>query len=151
MSDFEKASIESKWQDLEMKVHLPAYHPGRASTSWLRSAYLAFFSALGYRFIARREMKVVLDRIRNPELPKPAAFRLTRPEQSAPMLLCIETPEAFRSYAMFYGHHVVFLPRYNDHALYERLAAHPETQATLNARQYPWPSSGPMFLHDFAR
>jgi hypothetical protein len=151
MGDFEQATIGRGWEDFTFKISLQPYSHPRASASWLRAAYLAFFAALGYRFIFRRELDVVRERIKNPELDTPTTCRILSPDQSEPKLVRIETPVVFRSYAMFYGHNVMFLPRYNDHALYERLAEHPDTNVQINGTHYPWPNDGPTFFHDQAQ
>jgi hypothetical protein len=148
IGDFEKTAIEGS--SLRFEIELPPYSHARAATSWLRTAYLAFFSALGYRFICRRELDVVRERIKNPEQQNPATFRIIRPEQSEPLLIRIEAPEVFKSYVLFHGHNVVFLPRYNDDTLYQRLAEHPETKVNFEGKQYPWPVGGPTFWHDHA-
>jgi hypothetical protein len=81
-------------------------------------------------------------------LETPSTFRIIRRESSEPLLVRIDQPDAFRSYAMFYERNVVFLPRYNDHHLYDRLAEYPDTSARMSGIQYPWPAKGPTFLHD---
>ena len=148
MGDFEAASGDGIWEDFTFKVELPTYSFERARASWLRSAYLAFFATLGYRFIFRPELDAVRAKIRNPELEEPRRFRIIRLESSAPRLIRIEQPEAFRSYAMFFGRNAVFLPRYTDRDLYGRLAEHPNTSVTWSAIEYPWPTRGPTFFHD---
>jgi hypothetical protein len=177
MGDFEGATGEGNWQGFTFKVDFPAFSPERARASWLRSGYLAFFATLGYRFIFRPELArrvetarahaliqlaktderrcnsrstldVVRAKIRNPKLEELRTFRIIRPESSAPALIRIERPEVFRSYAMFYGRNVVFLPRYGDHGLYARLAEHPETTVSISGIRYPWPTNGPTFFHD---
>lgn len=75
-------------------------------------------------------------------------FRIIGPESSQPKLLCIRSPETFRSYAMFYGRNIVFLPQYNDHDLYARLAEQPALEVEISATEYPWPDKGPTFFHD---
>jgi hypothetical protein len=151
MADFEDASKPDGWQDFKFSVEFRAFSAKRAAASWLRAAYLAFFSALGYRFVFRPELDVVRHRIKHPDHPEPATFRIVRPEVShQPMLVRVEGPDVFRSYAMVYGRHVVFLPRYNDRELYDRLARQPDTNAMFNGIEYPWPSKGPTFFHDHA-
>ena len=151
VADFEAASGPHGWQDFRFSVQFRPFSPKRAAASWLRSAYLAFFATLGYRFILRPELDQVRQRIKNPEHPDPATFRIVRPEVSdQPMLLRVEGPDVFRSYVMIYDRHVVFLPRYSDRELYARLAGHPDTKVTFDVLQYPWPSDGPTFFHDFA-
>ena len=122
-----------------------------SAAGWLRSAYVLFFAALGYRFICRPELDEVRARIQNPERDEPTSFRLTRSEQSAPTLCRIDSPEPFRSYAMLWGHHAVFLPRFNDRGLYGRLAAMGDgAAASISGIQYPWPKRGPTFVYDLA-
>jgi hypothetical protein len=142
-TDLLEANVDGQWaDDFKFNVEFASYSPDRAATSWLRSAYLAFFATLGYRFISRRELNVVRNRIKNPELKEPAFFRIIRPEPIEPTLMRVDEPEDLRSYAMFYGHFGVFLPRYNDHDLYERLARQPEGRdVTSSGIHYPWPRS----------
>ena len=54
----------------------------------------------------------------------------------------IDGPQALRSYAMLCRDHGVFLPRFNDHELYCRLAEQPEGMVTItfSGKHYPWPS-----------
>lgn len=147
--DCQGAVGEGNWQGFTFNIDFPGFSPDRAAASWLRSAYLVFFAALGYRFVYRQEMNVVRTRIQNPELKVLATFRLIRPENAPePTLVYIQEPEAFRSYVMFYGHHAVFLPGYNDQHLYERLAEQRPGEITFSGKQYPWPQHGPIFLHD---
>jgi hypothetical protein len=60
----------------------------------------------------------------------------------------VESPEAFRSFAMFYERHAVVLPRYNDAALYARLAEQPAGVVTFTGTQYAVPVGGPTFFRD---
>jgi hypothetical protein len=147
MADFDASTDRDRAQDFKMTFEFPEFSADRARSSWLRSAYLAFFAALGYRFICRREMDIVRNRIRHPELDTPATFRIIRPEPSVPRLFRIDEPAVFRAYIMLYGRNEIFLPRYNDFTLYQRLAEHPETEVTLSGIEYPWPTR-PVFLHD---
>jgi len=147
-ADFNRAALPDGWKDFTFKVVFEGFSPSRAATSWLRSAYLAFFAAFGYRFVYRPELDVVRERIKNPESKEPMTFRIIRPEPAPePTLIRIDRPEPFRGYAMLYGRNVVFLPRYGDHELYARLATHPECNVSLAGIMYPWPTR-PMFLHD---
>lgn len=67
-----------------------------------------------------------------------------------PLLTVIRSPETFRSFAMVYGQHVVFLPFYGDRNLYTRLAKQPAGHIELSADGvFPWPDR-PIFLHDQA-
>jgi hypothetical protein len=147
--DVASATDEGKWQGFTLKVHFAPYSHRRAAVSWLRTAYLALFAALGYRFIFRPELDVVRAKIKDPAREEPRTFRIIRREQEAePTLFHIREPEVFSSFAMFHGPNVVLLPRYNDRVFFERIAQHPDTAVELSGIQYPWPSGGPTFLHD---
>jgi hypothetical protein len=150
LQDFEGATVGPNWQDFSFTIEFPAFCPERARSSWLRSTYLAFFAALGYRFIFRPELDVVRARIREPEANQPKTFRLITVESFEPTLLRIKTPEALRSYTMLHSRNAIFLPRYNDHELYTRLeqSGSERLTATISTIQYPWPKDGPTFFHD---
>ena len=152
MDRFARASAGADPSSLRFTVTLEEYSRNRAAASWLRSAYLLFFASLGYRFIWRPELDVVRTRIQNPDGDEPTAFRLTKPKPvPAPALCRIDTTERFRSYALLWGHHAVFLPRFSDRGLYGRLATMGEVaEASITGVQYPWPKGGPTFLYDFA-
>jgi hypothetical protein len=135
-------------QDFELHVSLPAFSPKKAQAGWLRSAYLLFFAALGYRFIWRRELQVVRDRIKSPEGDEPPIFRVITPERSARRLVRIDAPDEFRSYAMFYENNIVLLPRFGDVEFYTRLAMKPDTKINCSGLEIPWPIGGPTFLFD---
>ena len=138
LADFGRATLPNGWQDFEINLEFAAFSRPRAATSWLRSAYLAFFAALGYRFIVRPELDIVRDRIKNPESNTLQTFRVIQHNAVCePALIRIDTPDVFRSYAMFYGRNVVFLPRYGDHEFYSRLAAHPSCDVQLSGPSYP--------------
>lgn len=148
-ADFLDARADGEWaDDFRFNLDFAAFSPDRAAASWLRSAYLAFFAALGYRFIYRPELDVVRARIKKAELKEPGSFRIIRPEKAEPTLVYVQEPAAFRSYVMFFGHHAVFLPGYNDQELYARLAEQRPGEITFSGKQYPWPQNGPIFLHD---
>jgi hypothetical protein len=147
--DFTQATGSDGWQDLKFKIDFARFSQTRAATSWLRSAYLAWFAALGYRFVFRPELNVVRERITNPDSTEPLRFRIIQQEPVAePTLLCLDEPESFRSHVMLYGRNVIFLPRYDDADLYARLAAQPECHVNISGKTYPWPDR-PLFLHDF--
>ena len=47
---------------------------------------------------------------------------------------------------MPYGRNIVFLPRYNDHALYQRLAGEPNTEVAPAGKVYPV-ADRPAYVH----
>jgi hypothetical protein len=46
-ADFNLATVPDGWQDLRINLQFKPFAPARAEASWVRSAYLAFFAALG--------------------------------------------------------------------------------------------------------
>jgi hypothetical protein len=96
----------------------------------------------------RRELTVVRRRIADPNT-KAFTFRIVLPTPaSEPVLAVIKTPEVFRSFAMLFDQHVVFLPLYGDTELYSRLATPPAGNVDLTTEgTYGFPDR-PLFLHD---
>lgn len=148
-ADFDRASLPDGRHDLRINLAFTPFSPARAEASWVRSAYLAFFAALGYRFVLRRELDEVRQRIAAPSTRAGCSFRIVRPDVAPePLLTVIRSPETFRSFAMVYGQQVVLLPMYGGTLLYARLAQQPASHVQLSAEGvYPWPDR-PLFLHD---
>ena len=149
--DFVVGAMGENWQNFQFHVEFNQYSPERAAVGWLRVAYLAFFAALGYRFVLRKELDVVRAKIRDPLGCELRNFRLSSSEFcSEPQLLRVEAPDRFRSYLLRYRNHSIFLPRYGDGTLYERLAGYEGgVSETFRGKVYPWPVGGPAFLHDY--
>jgi len=132
---------------VKFTIQLDDYSKPRSAASWLRSAYLTLFAAFGYKFILRPELNLIRERILKPESDAPETFRVIRPQIGAPSILRVDSPDIFRAYVVAFGRNIIYLPRYGDMMLYERLAAHPNTNVVLKGLEYPWPS-GPVFMHD---
>ena len=152
MAGFCQATAEGAWQDLRLTYEFSPFSTERAATGWLRTAYLAFFATLGYRFVMRPELLDVRAKIRDAVGYGLRNFRVTTPTVTAePTLVRIDSPTAFRSYAMLHRNHVIFLPLYGDRGLYERLGAEGDhVEVTFAGKQYPWPEGEPTFFHDWA-
>lgn len=149
-ADFSRVANEGKWHDYELHIEFEPFSAAKAATSWLRSAYLAFFTLLGYRFILRPDMIVVRDRINNPDSAVPPRFRIIRPQPvPEPQLVLVEEPAALRCFAMFYDRNIVLLPQYGDHDLYARLLQQENGEVAASGF-FDWPTR-PTFLHDFAQ
>lgn len=147
--EFSHASEGENWRKFRFSVGFSPYSPKQAAASWLRSAYLAFFSVVGYEFVFRPELNLVRTRIRNPSSDAPRRFRVLLPQPVKPMLRMIESPPSLRSYAMFHGNNLVFLPRYGDHDLYDRLMREAGgVDVTCSGKEFLWPTDGPTFLGD---
>jgi hypothetical protein len=151
-ADFSRAANEGKWHDYELHIEFEPFSIPKAATSWLRSAYLAFFTLLGYRFILRPEMQVVRNRITHPESELPSRFRIICPQPvREAQLVQIDAPAELRSFAMFYDRNIVLLPQYGDPDLYDRLVRQPNAEMiTASGGIFDWPTK-PSFLHDFVR
>lgn len=147
-ADFTRACVPDGWKDFRFNVEFRRFSLARAEASWLRSAYLAFFAALGYRFVFRPEMRVVRQRIADPNT-KVFGFRIIQAQPAPePLLVLIKTPETFRSFAMIYSQHVVMLPFYGDIDLYARLEKQPRGHVELKTGgAYAFPER-PSFLDD---
>ncbi|WP_431041495.1 hypothetical protein ACQUSR_06020 [Streptomyces sp. P1-3] len=88
------------------------YDPARANVSWIRSAYLAAFIALGWGYVFQSTLSPVRDQLKDPD---PATFQsLTGnlPDQPAGgrKITIIERPEGLMSVAVVIDRRVVFLP-----------------------------------------
>jgi len=146
--DLTLAALPDGWHDFRINIRFEPFSPARAEASWLRSAYLGFFAACGYRFVVRPELTIVRQRLSEPNS-KAFPFRIVMPQPvPEPLLTVVKMPEAFRSFAMVYAQHIVFLPLYGDAELYSRLASHPAGNLELTTEgTYDWPTR-PLFLHD---
>ena len=59
----------------------------------------------------------------------------------------IDEPAPFKIYLMVFGRNLVFLPRYGDAELYNRLADQPAGDVKFHGTLYGWPTR-PLFLDD---
>jgi HNH endonuclease len=147
-ADFMAARGKENWRNFSFQLELSPYSRAKASASWLRSAYLAFFSALGYSFVCRSELDVVRTRIRHPGSEQPSRFRLLMRQEMAPTLLMVDEPSSLRSFMMWHGRNCILLPRLGDDDLYTRLVEQPSGTATFSGKQIEWPTGGPKFAAD---
>lgn len=150
MEEFGQAATDNTWEGFQIDIQFMPFSQADAAASWLRAAYLAFFAALGYRFVLRGELNVVRSRVTLRQSDHPPIFRIVRRECSAPRLVRIDEPAVFRSFAMFHGRNVVLLPASGDYELYDRLAEKPDNTAPMSGIEFPWPR-GPMFQLDARR
>ena len=152
-NDFERLTRAGNSKDFRITIGLEPFDHNLARLSWLRAAYLAWFAALGYRFILRPEMIAVRTKILNADInAEPQRYRMIVSDQRLrPQLLRIEEPKDLRCYAMLYEFTAILLPRTGDPDFYSRLARRPGTfTETLSGLEFPWPK-GPMFQWDFLK
>ncbi len=96
-----------------------------ARVSWLKSAYLALFALLGYRYAMHPFLGPVRHQIQNPEQEHLGPFSLRLP-QPLPFSECrvfrLATPELPVCWGVQMGPILIFLPHGDPDALYGRLA-----------------------------
>lgn len=134
---FDRASKGTAWKRFQFHMEFEPYSHARAEASWLRSAYLAFFAALGYRFILRKELDAVRHRIRVPEVAG-LRFRVVRREVFPdPSLGTARFPDGRICYAFFFRHYSILLPMYGDSDFYDYTAGQSGAVEFTSDRQFP--------------
>ena len=135
------------------------FSPNRADVSWVRSAYLAAFSALGWRYILRPALDPIRKQLRNPDtatLPALIGFNADSATSARRMML-VEVPEELSSVFVIIGRYSIFLPdpwgTSSCDELAERLAnlwdENGRLQQEYRGTFVPWPAK-PMYLLDKA-
>lgn len=84
VEEMDAAARETANPGFGMTIAFEPFSRQRARTSWLRSAYLAFFAALGYRFILRPELEAVRRAITSPDQLLIERFRIIAPRPAGP-------------------------------------------------------------------
>jgi hypothetical protein len=132
--------------DIHIDFHGDRHSATNARTSWLRTAYLAAFSCMGYRYVFSPALERVRQQIREPEAEHIRVFMITTPGEhnwAERTLLTVREPEAFRNCVCArVGRHIVFLPAPWDMEFYDRLAeSHDrgENGIQLKGQSYEWP------------
>ncbi len=121
----------------------------RAKVSWLKSAYLAVFALLGYRYAMHQFLGPVRHQIQHPEEEHLASFS-TRLAVPLPFSECrvfrIARPDLPACWGVLMGPILVFLPHGDPNALYSRLAELKAQRASFEfkAENCIWPTA-PMF------
>jgi len=133
------------------------YDVTRARYSWIRSAYLVAFSALGWSYIFRPIMEPITDQLRNPDTARLRSYMFRDPtaEPSERRILLVDEPDELRCVAVKFGQHVAFLPGLARPLTWEQLAEafgrrrRPEDRlsGTLDGKDVPWPR-WPTYLLD---
>ncbi|MGV3518539.1 hypothetical protein [Luteitalea sp.] len=143
-ADLDAATVGDAWKQFGFNIRFRPYNTRRAATAWLRTAYLAAFAKLGYRYVLRPELDAVRRKLLNPDIKEPSAFRVRWTEGTEPDLVLIDEPTEVRSLAMVYPPWMVLLPRIGDTTVYERLANLPKGPIAFRGSRLGWPS-GPEF------
>lgn len=121
-----------------------SYSRGRASVSWLRTAYLAAFAVLGYRYVLRACLEPVRAQIRKPEEEALPRFHLVKPEfpDSQRAVIVIGSPEWARGLVVQMGPNLITLPfldgdvGYHERVSQEGLAA---GSVQFRGKAFEWP------------
>ncbi len=137
----------------DFRFYRDPYSPRRASTSWLRSAYLSAFAVFGYRYIMRRVLARIRTQIRYPRVRFMEIPRILVREADSDMraLAFVREPDWVKALAVQMGIHVILLPwRDDDMSFHERMIKKLRREATLHlaGQRLDWPSS-PMHMLDF--
>lgn len=126
--------------------------PERAKASWIRTAYLAAFAALGWLYVLQRELQPIRDQLKHPDekiLPALTSYDVKAPSSRRQIHL-IHEPTDIRCVLVSMGQHGVFLPGLGNplscvelsEAISRRVGG---SQSMLNirfdhAQEVPWPS-----------
>ncbi len=143
------ATREPDWGPFHL--HLPAVDRRRAQIALLRAAFLAAFTAFGYRYALRSSLDVVRHQIASPddELIERFALHFTEPTKVRG-LAWMERPRSLESVVVQIDEHVVFLPGLKPvraPGIYERLAARTrwpfsrQTARHMRWHNVEWPAS----------
>ncbi|MFE9381106.1 HNH endonuclease [Streptomyces sp. NPDC006855] len=88
------------------------FSPQHADLSWIRSAYLAAFAALGWRYILRAALDPIRAQLKSnspTELPLIIGFN-PKADSNARSIMIVREPECLSSVHVVIGHYSVFLP-----------------------------------------
>jgi hypothetical protein len=88
------------------------FDEARARLSWIRSAYLAAFAALGWSYIFREVMDPFREQLKQPDAQIIPTYILRNPAASPGerRMLLVDQPDELRCVAVMLGEHTVFLP-----------------------------------------
>ena len=150
-----KRSEEQQWGNFEIKLSFGKHKREDALAGWLRSAYLAIFSAWGFTYILRPQLNAVREQIREPDsqVLRVFSFTMPKPELEEPHIILIKRPESLAGHlAVIMGRHAVYLPGFHGDDLYDELAR--QSDAGLEGKvstgmDVPWPER-PRYELDFA-
>jgi hypothetical protein len=139
------ARPEGSDRDINISFYADRHSERRARVSWLRSAYLALFAVLGYRYVFQAALAVVRRQILDPEtdhIPTFLCVLPTNPPWSERRIVLVREPEWQQCWTVQFGRYIVFLPLEGDDGLYERIATARSTgaeQACVSGTAFEWP------------
>lgn len=140
---------------LSFTVHT-RFNESRARYSWIRSAYLAAFAALGWAYILRPVMRPIREQLANPDVEVLPTYVFRDPESAATIrrILLVNEPQELRCVAVTIGEHGVFLPGVFNPMPMDELARafagrcddEQRLNVTLHGKLVPWPSRATYLL-----
>ncbi|MDP3720067.1 MAG: hypothetical protein Q8T13_20085 [Acidobacteriota bacterium] len=116
-----------------------------ARISWLRTAYLAAFACMGYRYIFSPALDPVRRQIADPEAEHIRLWMVTTPGEhdwTERTFVTVRQPESLHGYCARVGRHIIFLPAPWDMDFYDRLAESRDSgdsSVMVNGQSYEWP------------
>ncbi|WP_198168229.1 HNH endonuclease [Herbidospora yilanensis] len=132
------------------------FDEARARLSWIRAAYLAAFTALGWSYILREVMEPFRDQLRQPDAKIIPTYMLRSSSDATAerRILLVEHPDELRCVAVIFGELSVFLPGIFRPLNCEQLAdafgrcrdANDQLQVSLQGKEMPWPQWPTYFL-----
>jgi hypothetical protein len=104
-------TLDGSWDGFEFEVSPRIRVNHRiAALSHLKTAYLAAFALLGYRYILREELEIVRDQIAKPKEIIIPAYRIRTPLSSEGIRKMIEVKDPIKAIAVQIDPYLVFLP-----------------------------------------
>jgi hypothetical protein len=154
---FERIAASDEPYQEPMRFSFAGYREQHARVALLRSAYIAAFARLGYRYALRPTLEVVREQILDPDAELIERFSLHRAEPVERRAIAwIAKPRVLESVVVQIDDHLVFLPGAKlDGLIYDRLAArkvwppHARTFRSLDVVNFGWPTE-PDLLFDQA-
>ena len=124
------------------------YFADRARVSWIRTAYLAAFALLGWKYILQPVLQPVREQLMNPSTITLPLLSMYDPngDPGRHEIWVIKQPTEHRSLLVICGQRGVFLPVPNDPRSLEELArslgarANEPVHYTFTGDMFPWPS-----------
>lgn len=141
--------------DTSFTVHTH-FNGERARLSWIRSAYLVAFAALGWSYIFRSVMEPARQQLKQPDAEIIPMHILRGPIASAGerRILSVSEPDELRCILVMVSGHTVFLPGIFRPLSFGQLAnafsyrcdADGKLRVVLNGKELPWPRWPTYFL-----
>ncbi|MFE9486540.1 HNH endonuclease [Streptomyces sp. NPDC006641] len=156
VSELRAATDGGETAELKFKIN-ERFSPRHADISWVRSAYLAAFSALGWSYIYRSALDPIREQIKpgsSATLPPIIGFNRGHGADIRQIMI-VQEPEELSSVVVRIGHYTVFLPDlWNTRNLEELAQSISRLRAedgavplSMNGKIVPWPTK-PMYALD---